>query len=129
MATSAGGLVETLKGVATKAGTQGVRLVVDGTMAALRAADRLQEKLPPVRERVVRMKQGARQPEGERYGPDLERTKASSQLKVNRKEARPTPEARRKAPRSEPTRQAAAEKPKARRTAGRKVLHTEAPAP
>ncbi len=39
-------LVERLKGVAVKMGTEGLRMVVDGTVAAVKVVDRLQELLP-----------------------------------------------------------------------------------
>jgi len=39
-------LVERLKGVAVKMGTEGLRMVVDGTVAAVKMVDRLQELLP-----------------------------------------------------------------------------------
>jgi hypothetical protein len=39
-------LVERLKGVAVKVGTEGLRMVVDGTVAAVKVVDRLQELLP-----------------------------------------------------------------------------------
>jgi hypothetical protein len=39
-------LVERLKGVAVKVGTEGLRMVVDGTVAAVKVMDRLQELLP-----------------------------------------------------------------------------------
>jgi len=39
-------LMERLKGVAVKVGTEGLRMVVDGTVAAVKVVDRLQELLP-----------------------------------------------------------------------------------
>jgi hypothetical protein len=51
MEMSATALVERLKGAAARVGTRGVRLVVEGTVAAMKTVDRLQELLPN-RERV-----------------------------------------------------------------------------
>ncbi len=68
MATNATGLMEKLKGTAVKVGIQGVRYVVDGTVAAVKAMDRLQEMLPK-QQREVRV---TREP-AMGTAPDLER--------------------------------------------------------
>ncbi|HEX8435250.1 hypothetical protein [Archangium sp.] len=54
MLMSATRLVDRLKGTAVKVGTEGVRLVVEGTVTAVKVMDRLQELLPD-RERVMRV--------------------------------------------------------------------------
>ncbi|MGZ3461339.1 MAG: hypothetical protein ACXU86_22845, partial [Archangium sp.] len=75
MATNATGLVEKLKGAALRVGTEGVRVVVEGTVAAVKAMDQLQERLK--QERVVRRKReparGASATARQREEPALER--------------------------------------------------------
>jgi hypothetical protein len=126
MAMSEGGLMERLKGAATKVGAQGVRLVVDGTVVALRTVERLQELLP-VREQGVRLGPEASPSGGERFSPDLERGRASTPVPLAEEAARASPRPRRKPARTESASQAG-ETPQAR-TAGRKTLQTPAPAP
>jgi len=141
-------LVEKLKGAATRVGTQGVRVIVEGTVAAVKAVDRLQELLPK-RQRVVRVK---REPAREATGagrrpvekPALDaRARAiaarvqeeARAVKTRIKEARPAqhplkvqnPETREEAPdapgpQATPTR-------KVPRTAGRKARAVATAAP
>jgi hypothetical protein len=67
MATNGTRLVERLKETAARVGTEGVRMVVEGTVAALKAVDRLQE-LRPDQQRALRVKR-----EPARGEPALER--------------------------------------------------------
>jgi hypothetical protein len=62
---SATRLVERFKGVAVKVGTEGLRLVVDGTVAAVKVMDRLQELMPD----VVKVARVRREPAWEAASP------------------------------------------------------------
>jgi hypothetical protein len=91
MATNETRLVERLKETATRVGTQGVRMVVEGTVAALKAVDRLQELIPD-RQRTIRVKR-----EPARGEPVLERPVPAqpvrgSPAKAPRAQARATAE-------------------------------------
>lgn len=145
---SATQLVERLKGMAVKAGTEGLRMVVDGTVAAVKVVDRLQELLPNV-ERVVRVKRapakGAMSPETRplwETAPQLERPPVVRPARTRPVQPRVkvTPEARETAERvlaeveavqgrlkrAQPAKKplkvmAEEETPKRRRTSGRKM--------
>lgn len=147
---SATHLVERLKGVAVKMGTEGLRMVVDGTVAAVKVVDRLQELLPNV-ERVVRVRReparGAASPETRplwETAPQLERppvVRPARTRPVQPRVAKVTPEARETAqrvlaeveavqgrlkraqPAKKPLKVMAEEEetPKRRRTSGRKT--------
>ncbi|WNG41278.1 hypothetical protein F0U60_52255 [Archangium minus] len=67
MVTNATRLVDRLKGAAVRMGTEGVRYVVEGTIAAVKVMDRIQELLPR-QEQLTRVAREKRQEE-----PDLAR--------------------------------------------------------
>jgi hypothetical protein len=87
--------VDRLKGAAVKMGTEGVRLVVDGTVTAVKVMDRIQELLPD-RERVMRVTRepapGAREPWTKEQEPAVERPSPSRPVRT-RRAAEPSPEA------------------------------------
>jgi hypothetical protein len=89
-------LVQRLKGVAVKVGTEGVRLVVDGTVTAVKVMDRLQELLAD-REQGMRVtREPARSvglPRMEEQEPVLERPRAAHPVRPRRPAKEPSPEA------------------------------------
>jgi hypothetical protein len=62
-------MTERLKGAVKQAGTQGARVVVEGTVAMVKAVDRLQELWPPLRQKARRVvREGAAEVERGRRG-------------------------------------------------------------
>jgi hypothetical protein len=101
MLMSATRLMDRLKGTAVKVGTEGVRMVVEGTVTAVKMMDRLQELLPDW-ERVMRV---TREPAPGNGGPEVEVPDPEHPLRTRPVMARPATSRR---PAKEPSAEARA---------------------